>query len=146
MSQPSALLKLSLTLLISILSSHLAAQEDKLVPASLEELKAAIANVIEEKEVPAVGVAMMDESGPVWVGALGKASLEKGTPADEDTMFRIGSTSKMFVALSVLKLVEEGRLSLDGRVAELVPELEFENPWEATDPGRASAGTHDRLG
>jgi len=136
MKQASVLLRFPLTLLFSFLSSHLVAQEDELVPASLEELKTAIANVIEEKEVPAVGIAMMDENGPVWVGALGKASLEKGTPADEDTMFRIGSTSKMFVALSVLKLVEEGRLSLDGRVAELAPELEFENPWEPTDPVR----------
>jgi CubicO group peptidase (beta-lactamase class C family) len=36
-------------------------------------------------------------------------------------MFRIGSTSTMFAALSVLKLVEEGRLSLDDRVADLAP-------------------------
>ena len=51
-------------------------------------------------------------------------------------MFRIGSTSKMFVALSVLKLVEEGKLSLDDRVAGLAPDVIFENPWEPTDPVR----------
>ncbi|MGB5626240.1 MAG: serine hydrolase, partial [Woeseiaceae bacterium] len=90
-------------------------------PATLEELKAAIARVVAENEVPAVGIAMVDETGPVWVGAMGKANLENDIDADENSMFRIGSTSKMFVALSVLKLVEEGRLSLDDRVADLAP-------------------------
>jgi CubicO group peptidase (beta-lactamase class C family) len=136
MNRQFALLRLALTLLICSSSCQLAAQEDELVPVSLDELKTAISKVLEENEVPGVGVAMVDKNGPVWIGALGKANLELDIPADEETMFRIGSTSKMFVALSVLKLVEEGRLSLDDRVSELVPELEFENQWEATDPVR----------
>ncbi len=112
------------------------ADEEKILPATLEELKTAVADVIREKDVPAVGIAMVDENGPVWVGALGKASLKDDVDADENTMFRIGSTSKMFVALSVLKLVEEGKLSLDDRVAGLAPDVIFENPWESTDPVR----------
>lgn len=114
-----------------------AVEEDELPTAeSIENLQALIADVIEESGVPAVGIAMVDESGPVWVGALGKASLEDDVDADEYSMFRIGSTSKMFVSLSVLKLVEEGRLSLDDKLADLAPEIEFENPWENTDPIR----------
>ena len=105
-------------------------------PASLEELKAAIARVVSENEVPGVGIAMVDESGPVWIGAIGKANLEKDIDADENSLFRIGSTSKMFVALSVLKLVEEAKLSLSDRLSDLAPEIEFENRWEATDPVR----------
>lgn len=131
-------------LVVSLLSFFLVLQfsppvpgdEKKLVPGTLEELKIAVADVIREKEVPAVGIAMVDENGPVWVGSLGKASLEDNIDANENTMFRIGSTSKMFVALSVLKLVEEGKLSLDDRVAVLAPDVIFENPWESTDPVR----------
>lgn len=105
-------------------------------PTTLEELEAAIVNVVSENEVPAVGIAMVDESGPIWLGAIGKANLEGDVDADENSLFRIGSTSKMFVALSVLKLVEEGRLSLSDRLAKLAPEIEFENQWEDTDPIR----------
>ena len=105
-------------------------------PETLEELKEAIAAVLEEHGLPAVGIAMLDETGPVWIGAIGKADLENEVDADEHSMFRIGSTSKMFVALAVLKLVEEGRLSLDARVADLVPDIAFENRWEETDPVR----------
>jgi len=128
-------MKIFLSLTLLAISNLLTAQ-DKPAPASLEELKTAIAEVLTEKEVPAVGIAMVDENGPVWVGSLGKADLEKDIPADENTMYRIGSTSKMFVALSILKLVEQGKLSLDDRLADLAPDVKFENPWEATDPVR----------
>ncbi|WP_237068135.1 serine hydrolase domain-containing protein [Microbulbifer guangxiensis] len=105
-------------------------------PSTLTELKSAIRDVMERHQVPAVGVAMVDESGPVWVGSLGKANIAEGTAADADTMYRIGSTSKMFVSLSVLKLVEEGRLSLDDKLSDLAPEIAYENPWEDTHPIR----------
>ncbi|GMG87231.1 serine hydrolase domain-containing protein [Biformimicrobium ophioploci] len=115
-----------------------ASSEPEFKPTTLAELKAAIAETMERHKVPAVGIAMVDENGPVWVGSLGKANLEKGIIADERTMYRIGSTSKMFVSLAVLKLVEEGRLSLDDRLSDLAPEIAYENPWEDTDPIRVA--------
>lgn len=125
-----------LGLAFMLLGGQLWAEEDPAPPATLEELKSAILEVLEEHEVPAVGIAMVDENGPVWVTALGKADVEEDIDADEHSMFRIGSTSKMFVALAVLKLVEEGALSLDDKVADLVPDIEFRNQWEDTDPVR----------
>jgi CubicO group peptidase (beta-lactamase class C family) len=128
--------RLTLVLATCLAGGHVSAEEEQIAPSTLPELKAAVAAVIEEQQVPAVSIAMVDASGPVWVGAIGKANLETGVDADENTLFRIGSTSKMFVALSILKLVEEGRLSLDDRLADLAPDVEFENRWEDTDPVR----------
>ena len=125
-----------LLLLCSMVTTALADEEEKLTPATLDELKSAVAGVLEEHKVPAVGIALVDENGPLWVGSLGTANLESAVDANAETMYRIGSTSKMFVALSVLQLVEQGLLSLDDRVADLVPEIEFENRWEDSDPVR----------
>ena len=111
-------------------------EDDEIVPTSVDELLDAIEDVREEHDVPAVGLALVAASGPVWVGSLGTADLATDREADADTVYRIGSTSKMFVALAVLQLVEEGRLSLDDKVADLAPEIEFENRWEETDPVR----------
>ncbi|MDH3777353.1 MAG: beta-lactamase family protein [Gammaproteobacteria bacterium] len=119
-----------------LLGGALWADEEPAPPATLEELQSAILDLMEEHEVPAMGIAMVDENGPVWIGALGKADIERDIDADENSMFRIGSTSKMFVALSVLQLVEQGVLSLDDKVADLAPEIEFDNRWEDTDPIR----------
>ena len=110
--------------------------EDKIVPATVDELLEALGETIESHDVPAVGVALVDTAGPVWVGSLGTADIETNTAADAATIYRIGSTSKMFVALAVLQLVEEGRLALNDKLADLAPEIEFENRWEETDPIR----------
>ncbi len=130
---------LGLAVTLSLLTQGVSSadeEEEKVIPATIEELESAIADLISEHEVPAIGITLVDETGPVLLTAIGKADLAADVDADVDSMFRIGSTSKMFVALSVLKLVEEGRLSLDDKVSDLVPEIEFENEWESTDPVR----------
>jgi hypothetical protein len=63
-------------------------------------------------------------------------AAETRKAATADTLFRIGSTSKAFVSLSVLKLVEEGKMTLDDTVKKWAPEVEFTNRWESTDPVR----------
>ena len=126
----------TLGLTFLFLGGALWADEEAAAPATLEELRDAILYLMEEHQVPAMGIAMVDENGPVWIDALGKADVERDIDADQNTMFRIGSTSKMFVALSVLQLVERGVLSLDDKVADLAPEIEFDNPWADSDPVR----------
>lgn len=114
--------------------AHAQTKEESNPPQTIQELETAIEKVLEETVTPAVGVAMVDKDGPVWIAGLGKANIENNVDANENTMFRIGSVSKMFVALAVLKLQEEGRLSLKDKVRDLVPEIEFSNPWEETNP------------
>ncbi len=111
-------------------------EEDAIVPETIDELLAAVNDVLEETDTPGIALAVVNEGGPEYIGALGKANVENDIDADADTLFRIGSTSKMFVALAVLQLVEEGRLSLDDKLADLAPEIEYENPWEETHPIR----------
>jgi CubicO group peptidase (beta-lactamase class C family) len=105
-------------------------------PKDLAELQKRIEGILEKTHTPAIGIALVNRDGPYWVAGLGKANLKSGKPADENTLFRIGSISKMFAALAVLKLVEEGKLSLDDTVHARAPEVAFENPWEATHPVR----------
>ena len=105
---------------------------------TISDLKEALENVLSETSNPAVGIALVNKEGPIWVAGLGKSNVEDDVDANENTMFRIGSTSKMFASLSILKLQEEGRVNLDDKVRDLVPEIEFENQWEETDPVRVA--------
>src|SRR5690606_30430898 len=97
----------------------------------------------------AVGIALVDRGELVWLDADGMANIEHQVPATSDSLFRIGSTSKMFTALAVLKLAEEGRLDLNAPLRELAPEIEFHNPWEDEHPVRLvhllehTTGWHD---
>jgi CubicO group peptidase (beta-lactamase class C family) len=128
---------IALGLLLCVTRVALAAEaEPPAAPRTLDELKQRIEKVVKDQNVPAIGIALVNRAGPLWVAGWGKADLKSGRAADQDTLFRIGSVSKMFVALAVLKLVEEGKLSLDDKVRDRAPEVTFENPWEATNPVR----------
>lgn len=66
--------------------------------------------------VPAVGIAVIKDFKIHWAKAYGVADVETGQPADTGTAFQAASISKPVFAMSVVKLAQDGRLSLDADV------------------------------
>lgn len=67
-----------------------------------------------------VGITMSvyhPETG-IWLGAAGKADLHLNIDMKPCNISRVGSTVKMFTAVTVLKLAEEGKLDLDDRISD----------------------------
>jgi CubicO group peptidase (beta-lactamase class C family) len=127
---------ISLVVLACLSGAAIAGNDRTPAPTNLVELKQSVSAIIERYEVPAIGIAMIDKDGPVWIGALGQANLEQDIGADERTLFRIASTSKMFVSLSILRLVEQGKLTLRDKLVNLAPEITYTNQWQETHPIR----------
>lgn len=92
--------------------------------AALEEL---VARTVEEAEIPGAAVAVVHD-GIERVFTAGITNIAAPVPIATDTLFMIGSTTKTVTATAVLSLVEDGRLSLDDLVADLLPELELKSP------------------
>jgi CubicO group peptidase (beta-lactamase class C family) len=103
---------------------------------SIADLKREIEKVLAQTHTPGLAVAIVRRDGPEWVAGMGLADVATGRLATADTLFRIGSVSKGFAALAILKLVDEGRMSLQDPVRRLAPEVWFENRWESSDPVR----------
>jgi CubicO group peptidase (beta-lactamase class C family) len=103
---------------------------------SIPELRQQLEKILADTNTPGVSIAIVHKDGPEWIAGLGKSNVAANQPAGPETLFRIGSTSKAFASLSILKLASEGKLSLLDPVHELIPEIWFENRWEATDPVR----------
>lgn len=115
------------------------AKEQEAKPAqSIAELQQQLETILKDTHTPGASVAIVHRDGPEWVTGLGKADVATNRATTADTLFRIGSTSKAFAALSILMLVDQGKLSLNDPVHKLAPEVWFENPWEATDPVRVA--------
>jgi D-alanyl-D-alanine carboxypeptidase len=68
----------------------------------------------------AVLVAMGDDI--LYSGARGMASLELGVPLSPQHVFRIGSVTKQFAAVALLKLIDEGKLDLDDPLSKFLPD------------------------
>ena len=101
---------------------------------TLTQLQHEIINIQKSANIPALGIVLIDNGEPVWITSLGRANLAENTAADEHSLFPIGSISKMFIGLAVLKLVEDGKLNLNDKVRDLAPEINFKNSWQETNP------------
>jgi CubicO group peptidase (beta-lactamase class C family) len=108
--------------------------DDAANDSDTERLRARIAEIVERSGVPGAAVAVVTRTG-TWTQAFGQIA-RGGRPMDVDTLFRGGSLTKPFMALAVLRLAEKGRLRLDDKVRDLVPEIAVGNPWERTYPLR----------
>jgi CubicO group peptidase (beta-lactamase class C family) len=115
-----------------------AKQAEAPAPRTIDELKSAVHRVLAEHHIPGVGIALVAKDKVIWTGGVGKADLANDRDVTADTMFRIGSITKGFVALSILKLQEEGKISLDAKVSDLAPEVPIVNPWNDTEPVRVA--------
>lgn len=126
------------TVLVCILTVTSAYALDAKAPAPRDtgELQAQIEAILKKTHTPGAGVAIASRDGPEWVAGIGMADVAANIPATPATLFRIGSVSKGFVSLSVLKLQMEGKLSLQDTLRSRAPDLEFTNRWEETDPVR----------
>lgn len=123
-------------LIILLLFTSLNADEARSPAKSIGELRKQLEDVLQEHHVPGMSIAIVHREGPEWISGIGLADVVNELPVTSETRFRIGSTSKAFASLAILKLVEEQRLSLDDSVRKLVPEVWFENQWEESDPVR----------
>ena len=102
----------------------------------VEALRVRVAAIIEREGVPGAGIAVVGPDGRSWSGGVGVADRRSGAPVGADTAFRVGSVSKSVTAIAVMRLVEQGRLPLEATLAELAPDVPFENSWEAGHPVR----------
>src|ERR1035438_4425172 len=97
--------------------------DDQPKPAqSIPELRQQLERILQDTHTPGVSVAIVHRDGPEWVAGLGKSDVATNHATTDETLFRIGSTSKAFASLSILKLVNEGKLSLQDPVHKLAPE------------------------
>lgn len=103
---------------------------------------------VEELKIPAAVVAIIKNGRVLYAKGYGNANIESGTPVDPATsLFRIGSTSKLFTWTAVMQLVEQGKLSLDGDVNSYlkgfkIPDA-FGKPVRIRDLMTHSAGFED---
>jgi CubicO group peptidase (beta-lactamase class C family) len=67
-------------------------------------------------------ILVAEEGKIIYEKGFGMANMEWAIPNQPDTKFRIGSVTKQFTAALVLQLVEEGRIKLDGKITDYLPD------------------------
>lgn len=85
----------------------------------------AMSQLLREWNAPGFGVSVVVDGVPVLAKGYGYRDWENRLPFDSQTLFPIASNTKLFVAIAAGLLVEEGKLTYDGPLREMVPTLQL---------------------
>jgi len=84
--------------------------------SGMEGFDRLVTSIMAGYNIPGAALAVVKDGRLVYARGYGLADIENNQPAQPESLFRIGSISKPITAVTVLKLVEEGKLDLDARV------------------------------
>ena len=79
-----------------------------------------------------LSIALVDDQRVVWAHGVGWADVAAQRPAGPDTLYRMGSISKLFTDVAAMQLVAQGRLDLDAPLQRALPSFRI-----GTRPGDA---------
>lgn len=75
---------------------------------------------MERQHLPGVSIVVIKDSRIVKMEGYGLANVELNVPVRPDTVFKIGSVSKQFIATGIMLLVQDGKISLDDNVGKFL--------------------------
>jgi CubicO group peptidase (beta-lactamase class C family) len=108
--------RFSLCLAIIFVSQYVALAQDH--AAKIQELL-----TVAQKYRQFNGTVLVAENGKVvYKGAYGAANMEWNIPNTADTRFRLGSITKQFTATVIMQLVEQGKIKLDAKLSDYLPD------------------------
>jgi CubicO group peptidase (beta-lactamase class C family) len=100
---------------------------------SMSSYDKTISDLMRKYDIPGGAVAVLRDGKLIYARGFGYADVEHKTPVQPDALFRIASVSKPITGVAIMKLVEDGKLALDDRVAPLIAHL-APAPGAAVDP------------
>jgi len=116
-----------LSLITSLgLTSLAGAADEPTLQQRLEKLAETLEAARVEANVPGMSIAIVKDDEIVWARGFGLADIEGEVPADENTIYAIGSTTNAFTATLVGMLVDEGGLTWDDPVTDYLPYFDLQ--------------------
>jgi CubicO group peptidase (beta-lactamase class C family) len=88
---------------------------------------------MKDKKIVGLSIALVDDQNIIWQQGFGFANQKEDSKATPETVYRAGSISKLFNAMAVMKLVEEGKMDIDRPLATYLPEFKIKSRFGNTD-------------
>ena len=90
-------------------------------------LDSMIRQEMDDKQLPAFSIALVDGNQIVWAQGFGYQDPDKKIPATAHTVYRVGSVSKLFTDIGIMQMVEAGKINLDAPVSQYIPDFYPQN-------------------
>jgi D-alanyl-D-alanine carboxypeptidase len=110
--------------LLGVKAAHLNADSFLLgSPDLAKQLQTELETAIQQTNTPGATNAIVTPDGFTWKGAAGLSDLASNTPMQSDDVFNIASQTKPFTAAAVLRVTEQGKISLDDTLGQWLPDI-----------------------
>ncbi len=86
-----------------------------------------IRSSLERQKIPGAAVALVHDGRVIFSRCYGYADTEQKAAITEDTYFMLGSLTKSFTALAVLKLIEQGKIDPNVDIRKYIPEFSIKS-------------------
>ncbi len=97
-------------------------------------LSSVIKQDMAKHDVKGLSIALIDDQKVLWAEGFGYADVANRVPATADTVYRIGSISKIVTATEIMRLAEHGKVELDKTVTAYMPEFSIHNRFADSKP------------
>jgi CubicO group peptidase (beta-lactamase class C family) len=89
---------------------------------------------MKKNRITGLSIALVDDQRVVWSSGFGYADKSRDIKATADTMYFVGSISKLFTATAVMQLAEKGMIDIDAPVQTYLPELRIKTRFPNAGP------------
>lgn len=90
--------------------------------AQIDSTDIIVKQMMEKQKVVGLSLAVIKNGRPIVNKGYGLANVELRVPVTTETVIRLGSVSKQFYTTAIMKLVEEGKLTIDDSVHKFFPD------------------------
>jgi len=111
---------------LCLLAPGVNAYSQVITPDSVDRL---VNRTLKTFDVPGIAVAIIKDNKIVYEKGYGVRSVNTGKKVDENTLFGIASNSKAFTVAALGILADEGKLKLDDKVTDYIPEFKLYDPY-----------------
>ncbi|WP_234645560.1 serine hydrolase [Dyadobacter sp. CY356] len=89
---------------------------------------------MQKQHIAGMMLSVVTRDSVLYCGGIHYANVKKREPVSAHHLFRQASITKQFVALGMLKLISNGKVTLQSRLKDIAPEIPFQNSWESVAP------------
>jgi CubicO group peptidase (beta-lactamase class C family) len=89
---------------------------------------------MDKNQIAGMSIALVDDQKVIWAEGFGHGDKEAGRPATPETIYRVGSVSKLFTAAAAMQLVDQGKLDLDRPIKDVLPGFSIRSRFSGSAP------------
>ncbi|NOY73856.1 MAG: beta-lactamase family protein [Gammaproteobacteria bacterium] len=89
---------------------------------------------MKKNDIVGLSIALIDDQKIIWSAGFGYADEKKKIKATSDTIYRVGSITKLFTATAIMQLAEQGKLDIDQPLQHYLPQFSIKSRFKDSKP------------